>query len=146
MLVTNNTFKSVNSFSNLFPKMFYDKSILSQPILDIWNNYKFVVFPKEKEKEVYFYYQVKPEDTIYLVSQKFYKTIELWWLVLLANDAINPYTFLDDVRNEIIVIDNKKDKSIRIIKDYYIVKIKKDILSIKNENERKYEKEMEEIK
>lgn len=136
MLVSNNKFTSVNSISNLFPTIYYDKSILSQPILDIWHSYKMYVFPKESNEEVYFYYVVRPEDNIYTISYKFYNTVELWWLILLANDAIDPLNFLDNIKNnEEKVVEDRENRVIRILKDKFVAKLKRDMAYIKTINE-----------
>lgn len=125
MIVSNNKFKSINSFSRLFPTIYYDKSILSQPILDIWYNYKAMVFPKNLEREIYFFYTPLQEDNLYSISYKFYKTVEFWWLILLINDAINPLTFLDDIREGTLsVTEERKNRVIKILKEKYLHIIK----------------------
>lgn len=143
MLVSNNKFTSVNSITNLFPTIYYDKSVLSQPILDIWYNYKMYVFPQNATEEVFFYYIVQPDDNIYKISYKFYNTVELWWVILLANDAVDPLNFLDNVKNgEIQISEDRKNRLIKILKDKYVSKLKRDMAYIKTvfeENNKKME-------
>ncbi|MCS7316902.1 MAG: baseplate wedge protein 53 [Candidatus Dojkabacteria bacterium] len=144
MLVSNRDLISINSFSNLFPKTYYDKSILSQPILDIWYNYRLHVFPNIYDKDVYIYYVVQPEDNIYSISTKFYGTPELWWVILIANDILDPFSFLDLVRDDEKKVDNRKNKVIKILRDVYLSKLKRDMIFIKSINEEKNKKLLEE--
>lgn len=123
---------SANSFTNLFPKIYYDKDIVSTPILDMWNNYRTFVFPEDASDNVYRYHIVSPVDTLYSISNDYYKTIELWWLVPLVNDAVNPFTFLEDVLSGDFQLGPDKNKSIKIIKDNYLPQIKRDMLFYKS--------------
>ena len=123
---------SANSFTNLFPKIYYDKSVISQPILDMWNNYRTYVFPEDATNNVYRYHIVSPRDTLYSISNIYYNTIELWWLVPLVNDAVNPFTFLEDVLNGDFAAGPDGNKTIKIIKDQYLPQIKKDMLFYKS--------------
>ncbi len=128
---------SANSFTNLFPKIYYDKSVISQPILDMWNNYRTFVFPEDSVSNVYRYHTVTPKDTLYSISSTYYNTIELWWLVLVVNDATDPLNFLDDVMNSGKYIGPNGDKTIKIIKDIYLPQIKKDMLFFKSVYDKK---------
>jgi hypothetical protein len=123
---------SANSFTNMFPKIYYDKSVLSSPILDIWNSYRTYVFPEDAADNVYRYHPVSPRDTIYSISNIYYKTIELWWLVLVVNDATDPMTFLEDVLNGTNGVGPDGNKTIKIIRDEYLPQIKKDMLFYKS--------------
>lgn len=123
---------SANSFTNMFPKIYYDRSVVSSPILDIWNSYRTYVFPEDAAANVYRYHVVSPRDTIYSISNIYYKTIELWWLVLVVNDATDPLTFLEDVLNGTNGFGPDGNKTIKIIRDEYLPQIKKDMLFYKS--------------
>ena len=123
---------SANSFTNLFPKIYYDKSEISTPILDMWNNYRTYVFPEDASSNAYRYHVVSPADNLYSISSTYYKTIELWWLVPLVNDAVNPFTFLEDVINGDFTLGPDNNKTIKIIKDIYLPQIKKDMMFFKS--------------
>lgn len=123
---------SANSFTNLFPKIYYDKSVVSSPILDMWNSYRTYVFPEDAVNNIYLYHIVSPKDTIYSISNTYYRTIELWWLVLVVNDATDPLTFLEDVMNSDQGNGPDGNKTIKIIKDNYLPNIKKDMLFYKS--------------
>jgi len=128
---------SANSFTNLFPKIYYDKNEISTPILDIWNSYRTFVFPQDATNNVYRYHIVAPSDTLYSISNMYYRTIELWWLVPLVNDAPNPFTFLDDVLSGDFTPGPDKNKTIKIIRDSYLPQIKKDMLFFKSVYDKK---------
>jgi hypothetical protein len=119
------------SFANLFPSIVYDKSENTNDILDIWNNYRVVAFPKDIGEGAYNYYKVQEGDTLYEISNRFYQTIEYWWLIPLVNDAEDPITFIDDVLEE---RSNLKlpAKTIRILSRNYIPSITRQIISYKN--------------
>jgi hypothetical protein len=123
---------SANSLTNLFPKVYYDKSEISTPILDIWNNYRTFVFPEDATNNAYRYHIVTPKDTLYSISNTYYRTIELWWLVPLVNDYPNPFTFLEDVMSGDFIPGPDKNKTIKIIKDIYLPQIKKDMMFYKS--------------
>ena len=123
---------SANSFTNLFPKIFYDKDEASSPILDIWNNYRAYVLPLDAVNNVYTYHRVTPIDTLYSISRTYYSTHELWWLVPLVNDAPNPFTFLEDVMSGEFSLGPNGDKTIKIIKDTYLPQIKRDLIFYKS--------------
>lgn len=125
-VITRNT-----SFANLFPSLVYDKSETTNEILDIWNNYRVVAFPKDISEGAYNYYKVREGDNLYEISNRFYKTIEYWWMIPLVNDAEDPITFIDDVlegRSNI----NLPAKTIRILSQSYIPSITRQIISYKN--------------
>lgn len=123
---------SANSFTNLFPKIYYDKNEISTPVLDMWNNYRTFVYPEDAASNAYRYHIVSPNDTIYSISNLYYNTIELWWLVLIVNDATDPFTFLEDVLSGKVGNGPDGNKSIKIIKDIYLPQIKKDMLFFKS--------------
>jgi hypothetical protein len=49
-----------------------------------------IVFPKNLPSTLFTYYTWEDQDTWPLVSYKNYKTPNLWWIILLANDISNP--------------------------------------------------------
>jgi len=119
------------SFSNLFPKIWYDREELAEPILDIWNNYRLVTFPTDFTDASYLFYTVDPSDTLYKISDDFYGTIEYWWLIPIMNDAEDPFRFLDDVAEGIHPL-NLPAKRIRVLKPDLIHTLSQQILSIRN--------------
>jgi hypothetical protein len=135
--MSNNIILSANSFTNLFPQIYYDTSEVSTPILDMWNNYRLYAFPRDDESKAYYHYIVQPKDTIYSISNDFYKTTELWWLVMIVNNASDPMTFLDDVRNGLWEKSPSGNKTIKVIKDSYVPKIKQSISFYKAINDEK---------
>ena len=84
------------SFSNLFPEILYDDESRGLS-LDIWNNYKITINPISDAVDTYFMYQVKRGDSITLLSNTYYGTTRLWWIILIANDAQDPFDFLENV-------------------------------------------------
>lgn len=132
-----------SSFANLFPSIVYDKSETTNQILDIWNNYRVVAFPKDIGEGAYVYHKVQEGDSLYEISNKFYKTIEYWWLIPLVNDAEDPITFLDDVLEGRANI-NLPAKTIRVLSQSYLPSIQRQIISYKNiVNERNRRKALE---
>jgi len=128
------TIVSDSLFSNLFPKLHYDPVEISEPILDIWSSFRLQLSPPELSDEAYIKHSVTPTDTLYSISNQYYKTIELWWFIALMNDAIDPYTFLEDV------LDGTwngpgNPKIIKIMRPDYLPKIKRDMLFFKSLNE-----------
>lgn len=128
-----------SSFTNLFPEVTYDRDEVSFPILDIWNNIRLFTFPKDSERTMFVYYKVQSNDTLYSISRGFYNTIEYWWLIPLINDSEDPFTFLDDIRNEIS--EDNPNRIIRILKQKYLSNIVRSMIVIKNINEELNKKE-----
>ena len=85
------------SLGNLFPEIEYDSNVGGKLSLDIWNSYRIRIDPISNSKDSYFMYTVSKADTLPLLSNTYYGTTRLWWLILLANDAVDPYDFLQDV-------------------------------------------------
>jgi hypothetical protein len=119
-----------NSFTNLFPEVTYDKSELTLPILDIWNNLRLVTFPDSSDA-AYEYYRLQEGDTLYEISSQFYDTINWWWLIPLVNYAEDPFTFIDDVLNGFHPLDIPA-KNIRVLRRNYLSYISRNITVIKN--------------
>jgi len=133
------TVVSDSLFSNLFPKIHYDPSEIAEPILDVWSSFRLQLNPPELSDEAYIKHSVAPKDTLYSISKQYYNTIELWWLIALMNDAINPYTFLEDVLDGTW---NGPDnpKIIKIMRPAYLPKIKRDMLFFKSLSEEQNKK------
>jgi hypothetical protein len=49
-----------------------------------------IQFPKNLSLTLFNSYAIEPGDTWPLISFKSYKTPNLWWVILLANNIINP--------------------------------------------------------
>ncbi len=77
------TFKSI---INLFGEITYN----DVSALNIFSKYK--LFDKYKSNiQYYFEYTILENDRWDIISQKFYGTFELWWLIALFNNVINPF-------------------------------------------------------
>jgi hypothetical protein len=129
-------------FYNLFPEITYDKDQVGQLSLDIWNNYRTVILPKNTTNDPYIFHNVVETDTIEGLSRIYYNTDRLWWLILLINDADDPFEFLTNA----LYKRNNSNRAIKILKLSYVNPIltriqqirellsKRDVLS-KNNNE-----------
>lgn len=125
------TVVSDSVFSNLFAKIYYNPDEISQPILDMWSSFRLSAIPADLSDDAFIKYQVLASDTIYSISNKFYQSIDYWWLVLIMNDVVNPYTFIEDI------IDGTwngegNQKIIKIMRPEYLPKIKRDLMILKS--------------
>ena len=59
-----------------------------------YNILKTVNFPKDMDDTYYFNHRVKANIPYTALSYKFYNTIKLWWLIVLANNINNPVQFV----------------------------------------------------
>ena len=62
---------------------------------DVDNNYYYnllqtIVFPDNLPNSFFVQYTVGNQDAWTLISYKMYNTIDLWWVILLANKISNP--------------------------------------------------------
>ena len=62
---------------------------------DVDNNYYYnllqtIVFPSNLPNSFFVQYVVCNQDAWSLISYKVYNTIDLWWIILLANNISNP--------------------------------------------------------
>jgi hypothetical protein len=55
-----------------------------------YNLLQTIEFPKDLPEAYFDFYNIKYGDTWPLISFKVYETPNLWWLILLANDIVNP--------------------------------------------------------
>jgi hypothetical protein len=107
-----------NSFAVNFDVIEYDKKLTTSPSLDIWQ--EIIASLKTEEKYttyLYLFHRVTQSDTLESISEFYYKTPNLWWLVLVANDIQDPFDFLRNQLNE------DEDAAIKIIKPKYLSKI-----------------------
>jgi hypothetical protein len=105
------------SFMNLFPDFVYDKEQVSSKSLDIWNAYRLkYTGPDNKDSMAFYYRRVRDGDTLISLAREYYSNDALWWLILESNNAEDPFTFLDDVREQ-------DEPTIRILKEKYISEI-----------------------
>jgi len=134
-----NNIVSDSLLSNLFSRIFYDQTEIAAPILDIWSSFRLQLNPPDRSDDAYIKHEVTQTDTLYSISTKYYQAPDLWWLILITNDAVNPYTFLEDVVDGTW---NGQDnpKVIRIMRPEYLPKIKRDMLFMKSLNEEQNKK------
>lgn len=88
------------SFINLFNSIVYDKDVISNYSLDIWDAY--VIRPELKIDLANFeIYNVKAGDTWVELSDKYYNDQRLWWVIPLFNEIENPFIIKQqDIFNE----------------------------------------------
>lgn len=70
-----------------------------------------IVFPKNLPSTLFTYYNWESQDSWPLVSYKNYKTPNLWWIILLANDISNPLAPIE-VGNTLLIPANSVVKQI----------------------------------
>lgn len=105
------------SFSVNFDIIDYDKSIVSSPSLNIWKEIVLKLVQEEKYNSyIFIYHQLSVKDTLESISLTYYNTTKLWWLILVANDIIDPFDFLQNILDS-------AEGSVKIIKPEYISKI-----------------------
>jgi hypothetical protein len=98
-----------NSFINMFPEIVDDDGF---KILDIWNSFRVRVLPPEFDSDAFEEYTPKTTDTLHMLSYKKYGTPKLWWVILLVNDAEDPFDFIKNA------VDNSS--TIKILKNTHI--------------------------
>ena len=98
-----------NSFAVNFDIDNYERDTVSSPILNIWKDIIVKIETKE-DSFPYLKYQVMRQDSLESLSNDFYQTISLWWLILVVNDVSSPFDFLNDYLNEQKVINILKPK------------------------------------
>ena len=102
-----------SSFVNLFPYFVYDNEQVAERSLDIWNSYRIRVLNSKNNDTAFNFHQLSDSDTYPSLAQTYYEDQRLWWLVPLANDAEDPFTFLADIRQQ-------EQPIVRILKPQYI--------------------------
>lgn len=86
-------------------------------LLNIWKNYS--ISDQIKDNEDYTtYYEVQDTDHWDNIAYQAYENENLWWIVALTNDVVNPFEELDS------------GESIKLVRDDFIYKIIKDIKNI----------------
>lgn len=60
-----------------------------------YNILQTIAFPQNLPPTMFQAYNIQRNDTWPLISFKFYNTPNLWWLILLANNIVNPIKFPD---------------------------------------------------
>jgi hypothetical protein len=107
-LVTNDQAFTVN-----FKIDNYDKKILSSAILNIWTDLKIALKQEEKINDfLYYYHKIERIDTIDSLSDKYYGTVDYWWLILVSNEITDPFDFVESSLIE--------GDTIKIIKPQYL--------------------------
>lgn len=117
------------SFSNLFPEIIYDKEQIPNESLDIWNSYRIHIFPKSSNHRAYEKIKVRVGDTPEKISQRYYGNGRFWWIVLLSNEAEDPFTFIEEV---LMGEEPYEDGRIKVLKSKYISEIMLNMRKIKN--------------
>lgn len=59
-------------------------------VLNIWRSYGITDAIKNNESNVYMY-DVEEEDWWDIISYKSYENENIWWIIALTNDVINPF-------------------------------------------------------
>lgn len=121
--------EAITSLSKLFPEIIYDADQISELTLDIWNTYRLNILPKISNHTAFIKYEVKASDTLEGLARNFYANDRLWWLILFANNAEDPFSFLDDIRSGQTELENGK---ILILKPKYISDILLNLKRLKN--------------
>lgn len=81
-----------SSFLNMLPPMIDDTKV---DHLNIFRTY--VVSDEIKNNQFAFtYYTVVKDDFLDLISNDFYQTPYLWWVIAIFNDIQNPYEHLNE--------------------------------------------------
>jgi hypothetical protein len=92
------------------------KTEVSQPILNIWTDLQVKIKQEEKVNSYLFlYHTVKVSDTLESISEQYYDTVRYWWLLLVVNDADEPFDFLQNKMAE--------EEPLKIIKQQYLSNI-----------------------
>ena len=105
------------AFAVNFDIIAYDKSIVSVPILDIWTDLSVQINQQDKYSTyLYLYHKLISSDTPEGISQQYYNTTNLWWLILLINQIQDPFDWIQTT------IDNGQS-NIFILKQQYIPQI-----------------------
>lgn len=124
--------EKLTSFSTLFPEIIYDKDQISEKSLDIWNSYRLSVFPKKFNYQAFDKFPIKSSDTVESIASRYYGDPKMWWLVLLSNDAEDPFTFINDsIKNS-----NENKGVINLLKIKYLGEIMLAMKKYKNVQKR----------
>ena len=124
-----NTIKSIpqTSFINLFPEIVYDKNQIPSKSLDIWNAFRIGFLSQSDSAKIFTYYRPNENDSVYSLALNFYNDPQLWWLILLVNDAEDPFLFITDTI--------EKQKSIKILKLDFIPSLLTEMRKVKSFND-----------
>ena len=60
-----------------------------------YNLYNSLNIPEDIADSLYILHEWTPTDNWYSLSSKFYNNVELWWIILAANQIVNPFDELD---------------------------------------------------
>jgi len=124
MLVkTNSSFyditdKRLNNLSQL--KLFgvLNDPVTNEKVLNIFSSY--TVNSKVNSVLYYDLYDVGDDEWWDDISHKYYGTVNLWWMIVMFNDVVNPFEFLE------------VGIQIKILKPSYIYQVIKEIKTIGN--------------
>lgn len=76
---------------NLYPQITYD----TYQSLNIFSKYRLL----EKYKsniQYYFSYEISPTDRWDNLANRFYGSVDLWWVIAIFNNVIDPYEYLQE--------------------------------------------------
>jgi hypothetical protein len=127
--------EKLTSLSTLFPEIIYDNEQLPEISLDIWNSYKLFVFPRKQNFQAYDKFEVQIGMSPEKISREYYGDSRLWWLVLMSNDAEDPFTFIEDV---ISGMEPYEDGRINLLKRKYVGEILINMRKFKNIKSKEY--------
>lgn len=98
--ITNTLVNNDRKFAVNFDITNYSSDVNSFPTLDIWKDITINLRQEEKfNSSLYFYHEVKRNDSLESISNFYYQTINLWWLILLVNECEDPFDFLQEKLN-----------------------------------------------
>jgi hypothetical protein len=108
---------SNSSEINLYPIMF--DSAANEHFLNIFRAY---IINEDVQNNVLFYstYEVDDTDWFDIISDKYYETSYLWWLIPLMNNMINPFEDLNPGDN------------LKVLRNEYVYQVLKEIGMVSN--------------
>lgn len=117
-----------SSFVNMFPEIIYDKDQVGEVSLDIWNNFRIDILPRELDRKAFFRYRVTDQDTLESLAQTYYGDVRLWWLTLVINDVEDPFDFIE---NNMLDRITTEDGIIKILKQEHVESIQFQIKALR---------------
>lgn len=91
-------------------------TVTGDKLMNIFNSY--TIDDSVLSTSYYDSYEVESDDWFEGISYKYYGTVNLWWLIAMLNDVVNPFEFLEP------------GIEIKILKPTYIYQVIKEIKNI----------------